>query len=132
MTESLLVSLDLNNNSINVKKEFKKNISVETINLSIIFISVPRSFKALINLEFVNAGIKEKLAKNNAVAIEENANDADIMSVKLLKFAGAILHAIDPINETIPSVIANLFLFSLPFLISIYPFFYLQNFKLTF
>ncbi|EOS7746522.1 hypothetical protein FDO52_RS11720, partial [Enterococcus hirae] len=87
--------------------------------LSIIFISVPNSCIAIINFEFVKAGTKENVAKNNAVAIEEKAREADIKSVKLLKLLGETLNTIDATNDKIPATIIIQFLFNLPFLIEL-------------
>lgn len=70
------------NNSINETNETAKNITVAKSNLSIIFISVPNSWRPLINLEFEKAGIKEKHENNKAVAIAANAKAPLIASLK--------------------------------------------------
>ncbi|WP_261796632.1 hypothetical protein [Enterococcus durans] len=117
--DTKLSSLSLNKSSTKVNRELEKKTNVETMSLSIIFISVPNSCNAITNFEFVKAGINEKVAKNNAVAIEEKAKEADIKSVKLLKLLGEILKTRDKKNETTPSIIISLFLSNLPFLIVI-------------
>jgi hypothetical protein len=74
-------STALKKSSIKLKIEDRKKAVVATSNRLINFKSVFISRSLLNNSEFDLLGITENTANKNAVAIEENDNDADIMSV---------------------------------------------------
>ncbi|WGI19902.1 hypothetical protein [Latilactobacillus sakei] len=75
-----LVSLKINNSKNAIIADIK-NPTVAISSLSIYFLSVFNSLRAIIILEFENEGINENIAKNNAVAIDENDTMPFIISV---------------------------------------------------
>lgn len=101
--------------------ETAKKIDVAIKRRSIIFISVPKSFKITTNFEFENEGIKEKHENKRAVAIAAKDNVPFIASLKLAILEGENFKQAATIHTNTIRVMVIMFLFIRPSFIFHHP-----------